>query len=57
MRANHPGHFLTRAAETLVPSSAKGLSEPNKPTDNPDDGSNVLRDAPPVKDDGSNVLR
>ncbi len=59
MQTKYPGHFLTRAAEVLVPASAKPIEE-IKAKDKEalkDDGSNELRDAPPVKDDGSNVLR
>ncbi len=57
MQAKHPGHFLTRAAEVLVPESARANA--TRANDKPlvDDGSNVLRDAPPVVDDGSNVLK
>ena len=61
MRTNHPGHFLTRAAEALIPAGAAKVSDtpvdPNtKPL--PEDGGNTLRDTPaaPV-DDGGNVLR
>lgn len=59
MRTSHPSHFLTRAAETLIPAgAAKAGDAANAPTKPPvDDGSNVLRDAPAPKDDGSNVLR
>jgi hypothetical protein len=62
MRTNHPGHFLTRAAETLIPAgAAKATDAPPATTDAPkkvDDGGNTLRDAPAVPgDDGSNVLR
>lgn len=59
MRTNHPSHFLTRAAETLIPAGAAKAGETsNAPAKPPvDDGSNVLRDAPAPKDDGSNVLR
>ena len=61
MRTAHPAHFLTRAAETVVPasaaksaaeaSSAEGVKLP------PDNGGNELRDKPAAPDDGSNVLR
>lgn len=63
MRTNHPGHFLTRAAETLIPAgAAKTNDAPPAATDAPkkapDDGGNTLRDAPAVPgDDGGNVLR
>jgi hypothetical protein len=60
MRTAHPVHFLTLAAETLIPASAtKAADVPSatgtKPA--PDDGSNTLRDKPAAPDDGSNVLR
>ena len=62
MRTGHPGHFLTRAAETLIPAGAARADATSSPQDGPkkpaDDGSNTLRDAPAVPaDDGSNVLR
>jgi hypothetical protein len=59
MRTSYPAHFLTRAAETLIPAGAPKADE--KPTDGKkpaDDGSNVLRDPQAApKDDGGNVLR
>jgi hypothetical protein len=57
MQSKFPGHFLTRAAEVLVPESARANSTPAKDNTVVDDESNVLRDAPPAQDDGSNVLR
>lgn len=61
MRAKYPAHFLTRAAETLIPAGAPKVDD-GKPADGKkpaDDGGNVLRDpqAAPPKDDGGNVLR
>jgi hypothetical protein len=59
LRTKHPSHFLTRAAETLIPAGAAKAGEASTVGTKPpvDDGSNVLRDAPAPKDDGSNVLR
>jgi hypothetical protein len=60
MRIAYPGHFLTRAAETIIPAAARtaGEAPAGTSTATQDDGSNTLRDAPAVpKDDGSNVLR
>ncbi|HEX3132872.1 MAG TPA: hypothetical protein VHX44_04730 [Planctomycetota bacterium] len=59
MRTAYPAHFLTRAAETLIPAARAPGETPAGTTRTPlDDGSNTLRDAPAVpKDDGSNVLR
>jgi len=61
MRTGHPAHFLTRAAETLIPAgAAKASEEPaaDAPKKAPGDDGNALRDpkAAPA-DDGSNVLR
>lgn len=60
MRTAHRAHFLVRAAESLVPASAKptsGIPASRLPATAGDDGSNTLRDAPPTKDDGTNVLK
>jgi len=61
MRTAYPSHFLTRAAETLIPAARTAGDAPSEtPKAVPDDGSNTLRDAPAVpapKDDGGNVLR
>lgn len=62
MRTGHPAHFLTRAAETLIPAGAARADAASSPKDGPkkpaDDDSNTLRDVPAVPaDDGSNVLR
>jgi hypothetical protein len=57
MQAKFPGHFLTRAAEVLVPASARPNNIPDKDKPPVDDGSNVLRDTPAVNDEGGNVLR
>lgn len=61
MRTAFPAHFLTRAAEALISTSAP-KAEAEVPATSakplPDDDSNTLRDAPAApKDDGSNVLR
>lgn len=61
MRTAYPAHFLTRAAETVVPASA-AKNAANVPTVDevkplPDDGGNELRDKPAAPDDGGNVLR
>ena len=62
LRTAHPAHFLTRAAETLIPAGAAKVEASSPPKDGSkkpaDDGSNTLRDTPAVPaDDGSNVLR
>jgi hypothetical protein len=65
MRTKHPAHFLTRAADTLIPAGAAKIDEsPSTPAASSatgvrptDDGSNVLRDGPAPQDDGGNVLR
>ena len=60
MRTVYPAHFLTIAAETLIPASAGKAAEAASATGTkpvPDDGSNTLRDKPAAPDDGSNVLR
>jgi hypothetical protein len=61
LRTTHPAHFLTRAAETLIPAGAarQSADKPAAAAAAPaDDGSNTLRDAPALPgDDGSNVLR
>jgi hypothetical protein len=59
MRTNHPGHFLTRAAESLVPASAKPVTETPPAGAKPpgEDGGNTLRDTPAPADDGGNTLR
>jgi hypothetical protein len=60
MRTAYPAHFLTRAAETLIPAGAPKVEEkPAAGTKPVDDGGNVLRDpqVAPAKDDGGNVLR
>jgi hypothetical protein len=65
MRTTYANHFLTRAAETVIPAGAArvndepaGTAPKNGPKKVVDDGSNTLRDAPAVPaDDGSNVLR
>jgi hypothetical protein len=61
MRTTHPSHFLTRAAETLIPAGAAKVIDdpaPTTPKKTTDDGGNTLRDAPAVPgDDGTNVLR
>lgn len=60
MRTAHLAHFLVRAAESLVPASAKPAADTpasRRATPPADDGSNTLRDAPPTADDGTNVLK
>ncbi len=59
MRSAYPAHFLTRAAETLIPAGAKSADAPIEAPKKPeDDGSNTLRDPQAApKDDGGNVLR
>lgn len=60
MRTAHTSHFLVRAADSLVPSSAKPLVDTppvRRPTTAGDDGSNTLRDTPATADDGTNVLK
>lgn len=60
MRTAYPGHFLTRAAETLIPAAARTATEApaGTPPAPQDDGGNTLRDTPAApKDDGSNTLR
>jgi hypothetical protein len=57
MKSLFAGHFLTRAAETLVPSAGRAVTTEQKaPIE--DKGGNVLRDTPAAPhDDTSNVLR
>jgi hypothetical protein len=56
MKSLFAGHFLTRAAESLVPSASRAVTtQPKAPVE--DDGGNVLRDAPAPQDDTGNVLR
>lgn len=60
MRTAHAAHFLVRAAESLVPASAKPISDtppPPRVAPKGDDGGNTLRDVPPTVDDGTNVLK
>ena len=60
MRTAHAAHFLVRAAESLVPASAKPVADsptPRRTATKGDDGSNTLRDAPATADDGTNVLK
>ena len=54
MAMAHPGHFLIKAATSLLPPPAD--SKPADPGKALPEG-NELRDAPPVKDDGGNVLK
>ncbi len=61
MRTTYPAHFLTRAADSVITTSAAktNVETPaaNAPA-RPDEGGNTLRDGPAApRDDGSNVLR